>query len=317
MKFDKETIFRLEDCLKKYDEINQKLSYEEVLLDEKLTIRLEKEKKALEPIIEKYQTLKKLETANRVFLKEKEMLYDKNCEIEKQIEKLKNDILFLLSNQSSKIQKVRIEILSKNPSTKLFEYIVKNYNLFCKKQNLQIIEVNSFSNVNDKNLTIDIEGQNSYDFFVNENGIHKNNKNVVTVIAYPIYEKENVTFNDNDVKIDIYRSNGAGGQNVNKVSTAVRITHLKTGIVATCQDERSQIQNKKRALETLKERVLLKIQNDYQKQILKFKKEHIKTSVVRYYDFDKNIIMDIKLNAEFNIDDNTILNILNLNKLRG
>jgi len=66
----------------------------------------------------------------------------------------------------------------------------------------------------------------------------------------------------------------------------------------------------------LKEKVLQKVKNDYEKQILKLKKEHIDTKVVRYYDFDKNIVIDTKLNAKFEINQNTIINILNLNKIR-
>ena len=318
MKFNDETVLRLENCSKEYEELKQKLSYEEVLLDEKLAARLEKEKKQLLPIVEKYNKLKNFKKQLNEFAKdEKELLKNEIYEIENQIENLKNEILFILANFNSKTQNTRLEIVGRTKNcTKLFDYIVKNYELFCNEQNLEIKILNSVKEPNEKKLVLDIAGQNAYEIFVNENGVHKEGGNIVKIVAYPIFEMEKVGFSENEIKIDIYRSNGAGGQNVNKVSTAVRLTHLKTGIVATCQDERSQIQNKKRALENLKEKVLQKVKNDYEKQILKLKKEHIDTKVVRYYDFDKNIVIDTKLNAKFEINQNTIINILNLNKIR-
>lgn len=112
-----------------------------------------------------------------------------------------------------------------------------------------------------------IAGAGAYAYAQEETGMHKfltdEGTFTVTVTALPPHKKNDVSIPEKDIRIDLFHSGGAGGQNINKVETAIRITHLPTGIVVTCQDERSQLMNKRRALETLKK----KLEKDREKKI--------------------------------------------------
>lgn len=113
-----------------------------------------------------------------------------------------------------------------------------------------------------------IAGAGAYAYAQGETGVHKfltdEGTFTVTATALPLRKKEDFSLPEKDLRIDLFHSGGAGGQNINKVETAVRITHVPTGIVVTCQDERSQLMNKRRALETLKKR----LEKDREKKVV-------------------------------------------------
>ncbi len=119
-----------------------------------------------------------------------------------------------------------------------------------------------------------------------ENGVHKlvtaDRTATVTVAVLPSQTKRDVEINEKDLRIDLYHSGGAGGQNINKVETAIRITHLPTGIVVTCQDERSQLQNKRKAMETLKEKLLARDKKAREEEMIKLRKSASEKVICTY-----------------------------------
>ncbi len=152
-----------------------------------------------------------------------------------------------------------------------------------------------------------VYGASIYSLYKGETGTHiyLNHKEAqVQVLVLPYKDIDSYTVSLRDLKVDYFHSSGAGGQNVNKVETAVRMTHKETGIVVQCQDERSQLQNKQRALELISKKVqdyyAKKINDDISK-IRKDKK--LLQATIRVYDLTKNELFETRTQKKYNISD--------------
>lgn len=275
------------------------LTYEEVLLDKKLFLSLHKQKNLIEPIALKYKdyltlrnTLVDIEKEFKSLnARDQQVLVDEIESTKKQIESLGNQIKKLLDNLNAIYSNIVVEINAgkDNDAHKLLEILVNGYKEFCKTRQLSY----QIQNQN-KSVKLNISGYNAKELFLDEVGLHKvTNGGACQVFVCTCSQLQ--VFNKEDVVFQTCRSSGAGGQHVNTTDSAIKATHTKTNLTAISQDERSQFQNKEKALTRLKQKVEDFYMKSQQKEFETQKKEQLKIInsgfVAKTYDLSTQIIV--------------------------
>ncbi len=202
------------------------------------------------------------------------------------------------------------------------QMLYRMYCRYCEKMGFKVYELDreAGDGAGYKSVDFRVEGENAYGYLKAEMGVHRlvrispfdankrRQTSFCSLEVMPEVEDDNeVEINDDDIRIDIYHSGGAGGQNVNKVASAVRITHFPTGIVVTCQDERSQLKNKERAFKVLRSRVY----DFYNGQNAKAREDSRRSMVgsgdrserIRTYNFPQSRVTDHRIGlSQYNLD---------------
>lgn len=318
---------KLVEVKARYDAINEKLMDPAVVSDQEQYKNLMKEYKNLTPLVEKfgeYTTAKSAFEEAKQMLDEggldkdfKEIVEEQYTDSKQLMEQLAEELkILLLPRDENDDKNVIVEIRggAGGEEAALFaNSLYRMYTMYAERKGFkwEALNENATELGGYKEVSFSIMGEGAFSRLKFESGVHRVQRvpetetqgrihtSTVTVAVLPEVEDVEVDINPTDLQIDTYRSGGAGGQHVNKTESAIRITHLPTGIVVECQDERSQYKNKDKAMKILRSRIYEKMQQEQNEQIASERRSQVgsgdRSERIRTYNYPQGRVTDHRI----------------------
>ena len=318
----------------RYEKLNALVVDPQVIADNKEWKKLVKERSAIEDIALAHDKLEKLVNEYKLckndYEKEsdhelKNMFYEEIGSLKTQIEALIEEIKILLlpkdeNDESNVIMEIR-QAAGGEESGLFCSVLYRMYCMYAESKHwkVEVLDINETELGGIKEITFMVKGKGAYSKLKYESGVHRVQRvpetessgrihtSTSTVAVLPEIEDVELEIDEKDLKIDTYRSSGAGGQHVNKTESAIRITHLPTGIVVACQDERSQIKNRERAMSILRSKLYDYYQGQVEAEYKKERKSQVgsgdRSERVRTYNYPQGRVTDHRVNlTSYNLE---------------
>ncbi len=313
---------KLKEIEQKYEKFESDLSSPEIIQDQKLFQKVAKEHSQLTPIItafRKYQAIQEEIENNRSLLDDADHEFRKLAKEE--IEKLKDDLahfenelkILMLPKDPNDDKNIILEIRAGTGGDEAALFAADLFKMYCRYTEIrhwktEILSENATGIGGFKEVILLVEGQNVYSRLKYESGVHRVQRvpetetqgrihtSAVTVAVLPEAEEVDVEINNEDLRIDTFRASGPGGQHVNKTDSAIRLTHIPTGLVVSCQDQKSQHKNKAKAMKVLLSRLLDIQQSEQHSKISEERKTMVgsgdRSERIRTYNYPQGRVTD-------------------------